>query len=201
MCVISWIHSYLAERSSYVKVDTSFSSQSLPTGVPQGSVLRYLLFVLFISPFVSAAKLRNYCQMRIQLFLFVNMLMTFSCILVLTHLHWPLVKSLHLNPAPSRLLQNGLHLNPSKSKAIAFYYLLTLAKSIQSISVAGSFIELQSSIKSQTPKCLLTSRFLKYAEQHTFTFVLFVTLDPLLPLTLQKQSPWKYVVHVTSCTV
>ena len=51
------------------------------------------------------------------------------------------------------LLQNGLHLNPSKSKAIAFFNprskpLLTLAESIQSTSVAGSLIKLQSSIKS-----------------------------------------------------
>ena len=51
------------------------------------------------------------------------------------------------------LLQIGLHLNPSKSEAIAFFNprskpLVTLAKSIQSISVAGSSIKLQSSIKS-----------------------------------------------------
>ena len=51
------------------------------------------------------------------------------------------------------LLHNGLHLNPSKSEAIAFFNprskpLATLADSIKSISVAGSPIKLQSSIKS-----------------------------------------------------
>ena len=50
------------------------------------------------------------------------------------------------------LLSNGLHLNPSKSEAIAFYNprskpLESLAESIASISVAGSLIKLQSSIK------------------------------------------------------
>ena len=50
------------------------------------------------------------------------------------------------------LLNNGLHLNPTKSDAIAFFNprskpLETLAKSITSISVAGSPIKLQSSIK------------------------------------------------------
>ena len=50
-------------------------------------------------------------------------------------------------------LQNGLHLNPSKFKVIAFLnprfkLLATLAESIQSTSVAGSIIQLQSSIKS-----------------------------------------------------
>ena len=50
------------------------------------------------------------------------------------------------------LLNNGLHLNPSKSEAIAFFNprskpLEALAESIASISVAGSPIKLQSSIK------------------------------------------------------
>ena len=47
---------------------------------------------------------------------------------------------------------NGLHLNPSKSEAIAFYNprskpLVALAESIGTVSVAGSPIKLQSSIK------------------------------------------------------
>ena len=50
------------------------------------------------------------------------------------------------------LLNNGLHLNPSKSEAIAFYNprskpLAALAESIGTVSVAGSPIKLQSSIK------------------------------------------------------
>ena len=52
----------------------------------------------------------------------------------------------------SWLLNNGLHLNPSKSEAIAFYNprskpLAALAESIGTVSVAGSPIKLQTSIK------------------------------------------------------
>ena len=50
------------------------------------------------------------------------------------------------------LLNNGLHLNPSKSEAITFFNprskpLQTLAESIETISVAGSRIKPQTSIK------------------------------------------------------
>ena len=45
--VISWIRSYLTDRSSFVKIDSSSSpSTTTLTGVPQGSVLGPLLFVL-----------------------------------------------------------------------------------------------------------------------------------------------------------
>ena len=51
------------------------------------------------------------------------------------------------------LLNNGLHLNPSKSEVIAFSNpmskpLVALAESVKTITVAGSPIKLQSSIKS-----------------------------------------------------
>ena len=115
----------------------------------------FYLFCLYPRSRASFSQAQN-CQTRTRLFLFINMLMTFSYILVQTHSQWP-PKSLPLESCIVRmndwLLQNGLHLNPSKSEAIAFFNprskpLATLAESIKSISVAGSPIKLQSSIKS-----------------------------------------------------
>ena len=55
--VISWIRSYLTDRSSFVKIDSSSSpSTTILTGVPQGSVLGPLLFVLFISPIANLSS-------------------------------------------------------------------------------------------------------------------------------------------------
>ena len=52
--VHTWINSYLTNRSSFVRIDSSFSScDTSLTGVLQGSVLGPLLFVLFISPVVD----------------------------------------------------------------------------------------------------------------------------------------------------
>ena len=151
--VASWIRSYLFSCSSFVKIDWSSSPvTTIHTSVPQGSVLSPLLFVLFISPIANVINpgkagnnLVSFHQYAddTQLYIGANLSSLASQVAS--------IESCTLR-VHDWLLNNGLHLNPSKSEVITFFnprskLLQALAESIGSISVAGSPIKLQKSIK------------------------------------------------------
>ena len=152
--VISWIHSYLTNCLSFVKIDSSSSpSTTISTGVPQGSVLGPLLFALFISPVANVinpdlsetTNLVSFHQYAdgTQLYIGTNA----STLVYQVSSIESCTQRVH-----NWFLNKGLHLNPSKSEAIAFFNpkfkpLEALAESFYFISVAGSPIKLQSSIK------------------------------------------------------
>ena len=50
---LKWFHSYISNRTQSVKINTSISQpKSLTCGVPQGSVLGPLLFIMYTSPLI-----------------------------------------------------------------------------------------------------------------------------------------------------
>ena len=63
--VLHWVESYVTGRTQSVHLcGTTTSSRSLVCGVPQGSVLRPLLFVLYtadIGTIIKAHKLLHHC--------------------------------------------------------------------------------------------------------------------------------------------
>ena len=142
--VISWIRSFLTNRTSYVKIDSSSSfCTTISTGVPQGSALGPLLFVLFISP---VAKVINPDLSETNNLVSFHQFTDDTQLYIGTNASTLAHQVASIESCTQRvhnwLLNNGLYLNPSKSEAIAFFNprskpLETLTESITSISVAG----------------------------------------------------------------
>ena len=155
--VHTWIHSYLTNRSSFVKIDSSSSSCDISsTGVPQGSVLGPLLFVLFISPVVDVIGLIPDIQNESGIVSF-HQYADDTQLYIGANSSTLAAQIASIEACTQRvhnwLLNNGLHLNPSKSEAIAFSNprskpLVALAESVETITETGSPIKLQSSKKS-----------------------------------------------------
>ena len=120
--VVSWIRSYLANRTSFVKIHSSSSpSTTICTDEPQGSVLGPLLFVLFFS-LVANVMYPDLSE--------TSNLVSFHQYSDDTHLYIGTNASMQVDQVASIesciqrvhswLLNNGLHLNSSKSEAMAF---------------------------------------------------------------------------------
>ena len=72
-----WIRSYLSNREQFVRIGKSCSTQSIcHTGVPQGLILRPILFSLYISPISSIVNHNGITQQQYaddtQLFITVS---------------------------------------------------------------------------------------------------------------------------------
>lgn len=108
--VVMWIQEYLTSRSQRVRVDGSLSSAaSVNSGVPQGSVLGPLLFLVFINDFATNLN----CKVR----LYADDCILYQCIKSVSD-----CASLQneLDTACSWISSNDMRLNVDKTQCITF---------------------------------------------------------------------------------
>ena len=197
--VISWIRSYLTNRTSFVKIDSSSSpNTTICTGVPQG-------FCPWPTPLRSLHITCRQCHkswpVRYQQHCILSSVRWWhSAVYRYKHVYartssrfdrilhsegsqlgsWTMVStSIHPSLRPLLFSTQGLSLSNPWLNPLHPFQLPVHPSSFNHQSRIWVFI--------WTLKCLLISKFLRHARRLTFTFVHCVTFDLPLPLRLARR--------------
>lgn len=142
--VLTWISSYLSCRSAYLKFDWhSCDFFAVETGVPQRSSLGPALFSLYNAPL---SRLISSCWTRYQQYADDSQLyfsVSISDVESKATILGDCVRAVH-----RRLLHNNLSL-PSKSEVTQFSTCQNTASKLRELSVSGSKIQPDTSVKSR----------------------------------------------------
>ena len=145
---LSWIRSFLADRTQRVVVDDKSSEVApVPSGVPQGSVLGPILFLVFINDMPECIE--SSCRLFADDSIIYREIVTSSdCAVLQTDLdnlhEWESKWGMSFNPSKC----NTMHIT-RKPKPIATDYKLKgeVLKCVNSASILGSSHQLQSSME------------------------------------------------------
>ena len=81
-----WFHSYLSDRTQQVAVSNKLSeSKSIECGIPQGSILGPLLFLIYVNDFPSALSAGKSIMFADDTNIFFNCNSYMNCIKLLTN--------------------------------------------------------------------------------------------------------------------